>query len=78
MIGGQVGIVGHLSIADEVKIAAQSGVGRTIKEKGVVLQGSPAFDFGPYQKSYVLFKNLPKLREQINNLEKEIKKLTEE
>lgn len=60
MIGGQVGIVGHLSIADEVKIAAQSGVGRTIKEKGVVLQGSPAFDFGPYQKSYVLFKKFAK------------------
>lgn len=78
MIGGQVGIVGHLSIADEVKIAAQSGIGRTIKEKGVVLQGSPAFDYGPYQKSYVLFKNLPKMREQINNLEKQIKKLTEE
>ncbi|MDM8161405.1 UDP-3-O-(3-hydroxymyristoyl)glucosamine N-acyltransferase [Labilibaculum sp. K2S] len=78
MIGGQVGIVGHLSIADEVKIAAQSGIGRTIKKEGTVLQGSPAFDFGPYQKSYVLFKNLPKMREQIIELEKEIKRLKEE
>ncbi|PKQ66343.1 UDP-3-O-(3-hydroxymyristoyl)glucosamine N-acyltransferase [Labilibaculum manganireducens] len=78
MIGGQVGIVGHLSIADEVKIAAQSGIGRTVKKEGTVLQGSPAFDFGPYQKSYVLFKNLPKMREQIIELEKEIKRLKEE
>lgn len=78
MIGGQVGIVGHLSIADEVKIAAQSGIGRTIKKEGTVLQGSPAFDFGPYQKSYVLFKNLPKMREQIIELEKEVKALKEE
>jgi UDP-3-O-[3-hydroxymyristoyl] glucosamine N-acyltransferase len=77
MIGGQVGIVGHITIADEVKIAAQSGIGRTIKKDGTVLQGSPAFDFGPYQKSYVLFKNLPKMREQIIELEKEIKALKE-
>jgi len=75
MIGGQVGLAGHLSIADEVKIAAQSGIGRNIKKEGVVLQGSPAFDFGPYQKSYVLFKNLPKMREQIMTLEKELKEL---
>ncbi len=78
MIGGQVGIVGHIVIADEVKIAAQSGIGRTIKKDGTVLQGSPAFDFGPYQKSYVLFKNLPKMREQIIELEKEVKVLKEE
>lgn len=75
MIGGQVGLAGHLSIADEVKIAAQSGIGRNIKKEGIVLQGSPAFEFGPYQKSYVLFKNLPKMREQIIALEKELKEL---
>lgn len=75
MIGGQVGFAGHIAIADEVKIAAQSGIGKTIKKEGMVLQGSPAFEFGPYQKSYVLFKNLPKLREQIIALEKELKKL---
>ena len=75
MIGGQVGLSGHLSIANDVKIAAQSGIGRNIKQEGVVLQGSPAFEFGPYQKSYVLFKNLPKMREQIIALEKELKEL---
>ncbi len=75
MIGGQVGIVGHLSVANAVKIAAQSGISRTIKKEGEVLQGSPAFDFGDYQKSYVLFKNLPKLREQIIHLENKIKEL---
>ena len=40
MIGGQVGIVGHLTIADEVKIAAQSGIANSIKEKGAIVQGS--------------------------------------
>lgn len=78
MIGGQVGFAGHLTITDEVKVAAQSGLGKNIKKVGTVVQGSPAFDFGPYQKSYVLFKNLPKLREQIIEIEKEIKALKEE
>lgn len=75
MIGGQVGFAGHLSVADEVKIAAQSGISSSIKKQGVVLQGSPAFDFLPYQKSYVLFKNLPNMRKQIMDLENEIKEL---
>jgi len=75
MIGGQVGFAGHMSIADEVKIAAQSGIGKSIKKVGLVVQGSPAFEFGPYQKSYVLFKNLPKMREQIMAMEKELKEL---
>ena len=59
MIGGQVGIVGHIVIGDYVKIQAQSGVGRSVKNKEV-LQGSPAFGYQDFNKSYVHFKNLPK------------------
>jgi UDP-3-O-[3-hydroxymyristoyl] glucosamine N-acyltransferase len=77
MFGGQVGIAGHLNIADGVKIAAQSGIGKNIKKEGEVVQGSPAFEFGPYQKSYVLFRNLPNMRKQIIELEKKVKDLEE-
>ncbi|HBX52898.1 MAG: UDP-3-O-(3-hydroxymyristoyl)glucosamine N-acyltransferase [Bacteroidetes bacterium RIFOXYA12_FULL_35_11] len=77
MIAGQVGVIGHISIADEVKIAAQSGIGTTIKEKGIIVQGSPSFNIHEYQKSYVLFKQLPQLRKQILELQKEIKNLKE-
>ncbi len=73
MIGGQVGIIGHLKIADGVKIAAQSGIGQDVKEEGTILQGSPAFSVGDYKRSYVLFRSLPKLREQILDLQKTIK-----
>lgn len=68
MIGGQVGIVGHIEIADEVKIAAQSGISQSIKEKGSIVQGSPAFAIGDYKRAFVLFKNLPKLKQQLDNL----------
>ncbi|MFT6369081.1 MAG: UDP-3-O-[3-hydroxymyristoyl] glucosamine N-acyltransferase [Maribacter sp.] len=69
MIGGQVGIVGHIVIGDYVKIQAQSGIGRNVKNNEV-LQGSPALNYGDYNKSYVHFKNLPKIINRIDNLEK--------
>ena len=69
MIGGQVGIVGHIVIGDYVRIQAQSGIGRNVKDKEV-LQGSPALNYGDYNKSYVHFKNLPKIINRIDNLEK--------
>ena len=68
MIGGQVGIVGHIQIADEVKIAAQSGIGNSIEDKGAIVQGSPALSIRDFKKSYVHFRNLDVLAEQIRNL----------
>lgn len=68
-IGGQVGIAGHIVIEDNVNIQAQSGIGRKLKE-GTTVQGSPAFDFGDWNRSYVLFKNLRKIESRISNLEK--------
>ena len=70
MIGGQVGIVGHISIGNNVKIQAQSGIGRNIKD-GDVVQGTPAFGYSDYNKSYVYFKNVPKLASTIHKIEKE-------
>ena len=78
MIGGQVGIVGHLTIADEVKIAAQSGISSSIKEKGAIIQGSPAFNISDYKRSYVFFKKLPELYKRIQDLEKELTSLRKE
>jgi len=68
-IGGQVGIVGHITIGNNVRIQAQSGIGRSLKDNAVV-QGSPALPYSDYNKSYVHFKNLPKLVASINELEK--------
>ncbi|MBE14833.1 MAG: UDP-3-O-(3-hydroxymyristoyl)glucosamine N-acyltransferase [Dokdonia sp.] len=72
LIGGQVGIAGHITIGDRVRIQAQSGIGRNIKDDEV-LQGSPAFNYGEWNRSYVHFKNLPKLVKKVNQLEKKSK-----
>ena len=69
LIGGQVGMAGHLVIADKVRVQAQSGIGKNIKE-GEAIQGSPSFGYSDYNKSYVHFKNLPKIIKRINTLEK--------
>lgn len=69
LIGGQVGIVGHVTIGNNVRIQAQSGIGRNVKDNEV-LQGSPALNYGDYNKSYVHFKNLPKIIDRFNAIEK--------
>lgn len=69
-IGGQVGIVGHITIGNNVRIQAQSGIGRNVKDNEV-LQGSPALSYGDFNKSYVYFKNLPKIVKTVNDLEKQ-------
>ncbi len=76
MIGGQVGIVGHITIGNNVKIQAQSGVGRNVKDDEII-QGSPAMGYSDFNKSYVYFKKLPELAATINALEKDIKALKE-
>ncbi|MEH6537819.1 MAG: UDP-3-O-(3-hydroxymyristoyl)glucosamine N-acyltransferase [Psychroserpens sp.] len=70
-IGGQVGIAGHITIGNNVKVQAQSGIGRHVKDNEI-LQGSPSFAYGDWSKSYVYFKNLPKIVKTINDLEKKV------
>ena len=69
MIGGQVGIVGHLTIGNNVKIQAQSGITKNIKD-GEAVQGTPAFGYSDFNKSYVYFRNLPKIVSDVNELKK--------
>ncbi|MFP4469167.1 MAG: UDP-3-O-(3-hydroxymyristoyl)glucosamine N-acyltransferase [Bacteroidales bacterium] len=72
MIAAQVGIIGHINIGNNVKIAAQSGVSSSVKD-GAVIFGSPAFDAGKYRKAYVHFRNLQKIVDRIDTLEKKQK-----
>ncbi len=70
-IGGQVGIAGHLHIGDQVRIAAQSGIGSNLPD-GAMVQGSPAFPKGQYDRSSVVFRRLPDLQKRVDQLEKEL------
>jgi len=75
MIGGQVGIAGHLVIANNTGIGAQAGIGKSIKEEGQRIIGSPAFDVKEYFKAYAVFKRLPDINDRLRELERRIKEL---
>lgn len=74
MIGGQVGIVGHITIGNNVRVQAQTGIAKSVKDDEII-QGTPAFTYSDFNKSYVYFKKLPALVETIKSLEKEIQVL---
>ncbi|PQB06604.1 UDP-3-O-(3-hydroxymyristoyl)glucosamine N-acyltransferase [Polaribacter filamentus] len=71
MIGGQVGFAGHLIIGNNVKIQGQSGINKNLKN-GEKVQGTPAMKYSDYSKSYVYFRNLPKIAASIDKMEKEL------
>lgn len=72
---GQSGIAPHIQIADGVKIAPQSGVPNTIKNEGSIVMGTPAFNIREFQKSFIVYKQLPDLFKRVKQLENELNKL---
>lgn len=73
MFSGQVGIVGHLEVADNTIITAQSGISKSITDKGEIYMGSPAFEASKYRKAYIHFRNLDAIVKRIDKIEKDIK-----
>jgi UDP-3-O-[3-hydroxymyristoyl] glucosamine N-acyltransferase len=75
LIGGQAGIVGHIKIADGTMINAQSGISKAIETPNTAWTGSPAGEYKQTLKSQVVFKNLPKLQQQMVALQNQIDEL---
>ena len=73
IMAGQVGVAGHITIADNVICGAQTGVAGSIRQAGQY-QGSPAIDAGNWRRSSVVFKYLPDLRRDVDELKKQLKK----
>lgn len=74
MFGGQVGLAGHITIGDRVQLGAQSGVPGSIKD-GQTLIGTPPMEPRSYFKSQAIFRRLPEMYKQLNDLQKEIEEL---
>ncbi|MEA2042714.1 MAG: UDP-3-O-(3-hydroxymyristoyl)glucosamine N-acyltransferase [Bacteroidota bacterium] len=70
MVGGQVGFSGHIEVADKVKIGAQSGLLKSEKNEGTVLQGSPAVPIKDFYKSQIIIQKLPEMYRELNSLKK--------
>ena len=77
MFGGQVGVAGHITVGDRTYAGAQSGIpgGRMIKNGNCTVMGYPAIEQKNFARSAAVYKNLPELVAQVNELKKEIEEL---
>ena len=75
MFAGQVGVAGHIVVPDNVQVGAQCGVNTSIKKEGAVVIGSPALNATDYFKAYAIFRRLPAIKRQIDDLEQKTSKL---
>ena len=74
MVGGQVGLAGHIHIGDKTFLGAQSGVPGNIKGNETLI-GTPPMEPKAYFKSQAVFRKLPDMYKQLNELAKEVKAL---
>ena len=74
MMGGQVGIAGHITIGDHVNIGAQSGIPNHV-DSDCNLLGTPAMPARDYARAAVLIRKLPELNQTVRQLQKEIETL---
>ena len=74
MFGGQVGIAGHIKIGNKVMLGAQSGVPGSIKDNQELI-GTPPMEMKPYFRSQAIFRRLPEMYKELNDLRKELEEL---
>jgi len=77
VLGGQVGVAGHLSICDRTQVGAQSGIMSTIEpdapgKPGPILFGSPARPHREAFKLQALFGRLPELFDKVKEIERKL------
>jgi UDP-3-O-[3-hydroxymyristoyl] glucosamine N-acyltransferase len=70
-MGGQVGSAGHLDIASDVTVIAQSGISKSITQKGIYF-GTPAKPRLDAFKIEAVINNLPQLAKEISLIKKKL------
>jgi len=74
MMGGQVGILGHIEIAPFTLLATRSGVGKTLKKNGKYA-GSPVVPLADHNKIQVHLRKIDAYAKRIEALEAKIEAL---
>ncbi len=76
ILGGQVGVAGHLEIGDNSRVAAKSGVGKSIPP-ATDCGGIPTMNHSSFLKNAVLMPKLPQIFKRVKKLENELKSMQE-
>lgn len=70
MLGGQVGVVGHVEIDSAVLVATRGGVSKSLKSGKY--RGSPAIPINEYHRQEVHVRKLQEYIQRLKNLEKKV------
>lgn len=76
VLGGKVGVTDHVTVGDQVMAGGGSAITRDV-EAGQVIAGYPAMPIREWLKVQAVLPKLPKLKNIIIKLEKQIQELTE-
>lgn len=76
-LAGQVGVVGHVNIGDDAVVAAKSAVFKDVRP-GTIAAGIPATDADKWKRSVSLIRRLDSMRVKLVELERKVKRLSEE
>jgi UDP-3-O-[3-hydroxymyristoyl] glucosamine N-acyltransferase len=77
VLAGQVGVAGHIGIGDRVRATAQTGIPNDVAA-GAFVSGYPAIDNREWLKSSAVFRKLPELRRQVQDLAARLAALEEQ
>ena len=69
MIGGAVGVVGHLEIGDDVMVTGFSMVSRSLKGPGVYSSGVPVSEAGEWRRTVARLRRLEALERRVASIE---------
>jgi UDP-3-O-[3-hydroxymyristoyl] glucosamine N-acyltransferase len=69
MLGGMVGIVGHLEICDDVAVTGRTMVSSSIRRPGVYSSGLPADEARRFRRNAARFRQLDELARRVRRLE---------
>jgi UDP-3-O-[3-hydroxymyristoyl] glucosamine N-acyltransferase len=77
-IGGGSGLVGHITIVDDVHITAMSFVTKSIEESGVYSSGTTLQENREWRRNAARFRQLDDMARRLKALEKHIQNITED
>ena len=78
MLAGQVGVAGHVKIADRTIGGAKAGIAGPIRKPGTSVLGVPAIESHKFARCNAVFRNLPEISSDVQQLKREIAALKEQ
>jgi UDP-3-O-[3-hydroxymyristoyl] glucosamine N-acyltransferase len=74
VLGGQVGVIGHLKIGDRVQAAGKTAICNDIAA-GMKVGGVPAVELDQWRRNVMAFTDLYGLQQRVRQLERQIERM---